>query len=200
MTYIKLIFVLLFPLTLFSQRKLRDSIIVKNTVFKIMYSEKLQQPLQVEYRATCYNGKVSRALMDFYTNDSIITSNDADYLHNIYDKGHMAPAADFNCDKKSLHETFSYLNCALQHQDLNRGTWKTLEEYERNLIKTKGPIKVKIVIEFKKPSKVLSTGATIPSGFFKYITVEKTNEVYSFYMPNITPTSQNIFSYSLKKF
>jgi endonuclease G len=58
-----------------------------------------------------------------------------DYLNNVYDRGHLAPAADFNCDLATLRKTFTYLNCALQYDELNRGVWRLLEEHERVLAK-----------------------------------------------------------------
>ncbi|MFM7982580.1 MAG: DNA/RNA non-specific endonuclease, partial [Candidatus Fonsibacter sp.] len=93
---------------------LRDKVKIKTKLFVIEYSEKLEQPTSIQYTVMCPNGTASRSGMDFYTNDSIHTSDNADYANNIYDKGHLAPAADFNCDRETLHQTFSYLNCALQ--------------------------------------------------------------------------------------
>jgi DNA/RNA endonuclease G (NUC1) len=48
---------------------------------------------------------------------------------------YLAPAADFNCDLATLRKTFTYLNCALQYDELNRGVWRLLEEHERVLAK-----------------------------------------------------------------
>lgn len=195
---IKLVFLLLFPILVMGQRSLKDSVHIKSSIFHIVYSEKLQQPLIVEYKSSCPGGTFSRAGMDFYTNDSVITSDNLDYANNIYDKGHMAPAADFSCSKETLYATFSYLNCALQDQYLNRGTWRLLEEYERTLIRQYGLINVKIIVEFKQPLTILKTGATVPSGFYKHITIVKTNKTLKFYFPNHKPTSSNIFSYEIK--
>jgi DNA/RNA endonuclease G (NUC1) len=51
--------------------------------------------------------------MEFYTDKDIKTSDTRDYLNNVYDRGHLAPVADFNCDLATLRKTFTYLNCAL---------------------------------------------------------------------------------------
>jgi len=116
-----------------SQSKLRESVKIKSDIFEVVYSEKLEQPLSAKYTVQCPNGNASRSGMDFFTCDSVKTSDHKDYEGNVWDKGHMAPAADFNCDKIMLKKTFSYLNCTLQHQDLNRTTWRLLEAYEREL-------------------------------------------------------------------
>ena len=75
---------------IFAQK--RDSVRVKTPIFNVIYSEKLEQPLWMEYKVSCPGGKASRAGMDFYVNDSIHTSDALDYSNNIYDKGHLAPA------------------------------------------------------------------------------------------------------------
>lgn len=186
---------LFFPLFTFGQR---DSVKINGKVFRAVYSEKLEQPLLVFYEVNCSGGKFSREGLDFYTVDSVRTSNDFDYRKNQYDKGHMAPAADFNCSIETLKETFSYLNCALQHQDLNRGMWEQLEEYERFLYRRYGTIKVKITVEFKKPLKKLLSGATIPSGFYKELYIVSRKETIRFYMPNIKPTSNLLSNYKIK--
>jgi len=186
-----LFFLLLLPTLVFSQRA---DVLVKTDIFTVHYSEVYQQPLNIEYTVQCPNGTASRKGMDFYTNDSIITSDNADYENNIYDKGHLAPAADFTCNTQMLYKTFSYLNCALQDQYLNRGTWRLLEAYERQLAATSS-VKVEIILEYKNPIK-LPTGATVPSGFYKKITAG--TKVYVYYFANSKPSSSKYSDYEIK--
>lgn len=189
-----LLLLVLLPSILFAQKPLRDSVKVKTQIYEVMYSEKLESPLWVKYTVQCPTGTASRSGMDFYTCDSIKTSDNADYVNNVYDKGHMAPAADFNCTKPMLYMTFSYLNCALQDQYLNRGVWRMLEIQEREWAKLE-PVSVKIVVVFDKTSKKLPTGATIPAGFYKIITLEKSKKTYKYYFPNCKPTKQKFSDY-----
>lgn len=178
MRFIILLLVPLFISFRYVENKKRD-IKVDSGIYEVLYSESLEQPKEVWYTVECPNGKASRKGMDFYTNDSIYTSSGEDYENNIWDKGHMAPAADFSCDKETLHKTFSYLNCALQHKDLNRGVWKILESRERELAKNK-KVDVHISILFSHSSKKLLTGATVPDAFKKEISYENKKEVYYF--------------------
>jgi|694.fasta_scaffold04449_24 endonuclease G len=187
----KLFFLLLlFPLLLFGQ--LRKEVYVDAGIYQVKYSEVLEQPLEIKYKVQCPDGTASRKGMDFYTNDSIRTSDNADYASNVWDKGHMAPAADFNCTSAMLKQTFSYLNCALQHQDLNRVHWRLLEEYERELAK-KGTVTVTITVHFDKSQK-LPSGATVPSGFTKKIFLNgKPYQCY--YFPNEKPQKKTYSDY-----
>lgn len=193
----KLLFTLLLtPVLAIAQ--LRDSVRIKTDIYEVIYSEKLESPRWVKYTVLCPNGTASRAGMDFYTNDSVKTSSNEDYVKNEWDKGHMAPAADFNCDKEMLRKTFSYLNCALQNQYLNRGVWRMLEEQEREWAK-KEITTVTINLVFDKTSYTLPTGATVPNGFLKTICLEKSGKKIKFYFPNMTPTKEKYTDYEIKK-
>jgi endonuclease G len=184
------------PLFVFSQKTLRDSIYIKTDMFEIVYSEKLQQPKFIRYAVQCPNGSAPRTGMDFYTCDSILTSDDKDYFNNSYDKGHMAPAADFNCTKDLLFKTFTYLNCSLQQENLNRTTWRLLEVRERELAKTGKNVVVEIRCIFSKKSIVLPTGATVPDGYIK--TIKYGNKMEKYYFKNEKPLSTDFTKYIIK--
>lgn len=179
-----LLLLLLAPISLFAQ--LRDSVYVKTDIYECVYSEVLEQPKWIKYTVLCPDGTAPRKGMDFYTESNIKTSDNADYANNIYDKGHMAPAADFNCTKEMLYKTFSYVNCALQNQDLNRVAWRLLESKERELAK-QGTVSVFIKVDFSKEK--LSTGATLPSGFYKEMNVNGKKTCY--YFKNEKPLSSD---------
>jgi len=182
----KLILVLLFvPLFSFAQK--RDSVYVQNKVFTLVYSEILEQPKWVKYKVTCAENNVSRKGLDFYKEKTIHTSDNEDYVANDWDKGHMAPAAAFGCDAELLKQTFTYLNSALQHKSLNRGVWKELEEYERQLRQKADDIEIYIRIDFNPPLKKVSGGATIPSGFYKTIKSQKLKINECYYFNNTIP-------------
>ena len=188
----KKVLLFLMMLTSISSLAQKRIVEVRNNIFYVKYSEELEQPLTVVYKVSCTATKFSRAGLDFFTTDSIHTSNSLDYANNEYDKGHMAPAAAFACDQQTLKATFSYLNCALQHQNLNRGVWRLLESHERELAKTEA-VTVRIDIEFKAGAKKLATGATVPTGFYK--TVTHGNVVEKYYFPNETPAKKYYTDY-----
>jgi endonuclease G len=168
MKKILVLFGVLISLTSFSQ----DTIRVKNNVFEVLYSQNLEQPLWIKYRSLNRPTNVNRGTMDFYTEKGIKTSDGADYLKNIYDKGHGAPAATFSDNMENLKQTFSYLNCILQDQYLNRGEWRLLEEQERKWDDNEN-LTVIIKVFFDKPAKRIPTNAAIPSHLQKHIYFEK---------------------------
>lgn len=171
-------------------------VIVENQIYKIWYNQKYQQPTRVIYNVMCPTGTVSRSGMDFYTVKNLVTSDDADYADNVWDKGHMAPAADFNCSEAMLRLTFSYANCALQHQSLNRGPWKELEKFERDLTKIYKNVTIQIDVIFEDKTEYwLKTGALVPIAFIKTIMYE--DQVIRFYFPNKSTTNRDWIEYKI---
>lgn len=56
------------------------------------------------------------------------------YRNSGYDKGHMAPAANFKFSNKATYESFSIANIAPQSPNLNRIYWVKLEQKVRDVI------------------------------------------------------------------
>jgi DNA/RNA endonuclease G (NUC1) len=186
----------LFSFSLSAQAQNRDSVYVKNKIFEVVYSEVLEQPKWLIYRSTNRQTKVNRGTMDFHTERDIHTSDGQDYYSNPWDKGHLAPAATFSDSMENLYQTFSYLNSALQQQDLNRGEWRLLEQQER-IWDDREPLTIKIILEFKSNTRV-PAGATIPTAFHKHIFWEISKKKECYYFLNAKPTkswqqSKNLF-------
>ena len=180
---------ILFLILFLSVQLLSAQQLIHRSIFDVCYSESKQQPLWIEYEVECNEGGFSRQGLNFTkdTQFSGVTSNNQDYYKNVWDKGHLAPAADFNCNYEKLTATFSFLNCALQHENLNRGPWKDLEKYERALSR-EYKVNVRIELEFDANSLLLKSGALVPSYFVKILTFNNQLEVYRF--PNNASVSQ----------
>ena len=164
--------VILFSFLIVSLNSFGQNVRIKNNVFDVLYSQSLEQPLVIKYRSLNRPTNVNRGAMDFYTEKGIKTSDAADYKANIYDKGHGAPAATFSDNMENLKQTFSYLNCIMQDQYLNRGEWRLLEEQERKWDDNEN-LTIIIKTIFDKNPKRVPTGAAIPSVLQKHIYFEK---------------------------
>ena len=163
-----------------------DSILVITNIFEISYNEIFEQPNWVKYTVKDIVKNSDRDGMNFYTVDSIYTSDDNDYYSNRWDRGHMAPAGSFNDSYENLYSTFTYINVALQYDDLNRGAWVNLEEQVRKWADEFGDIGVEIYLEFDSNHIILDTGAHVPSAFYKYVNFpDESKKCY--YFPNISP-------------
>ena len=177
---------------LYAQQNLPD-ILVKLENFTVNYSQDFLQPLEVWYEVECPEpGHLKDMGFTKILGDSleIKTSGKKHYEQNEWDQGHMAPSASLDCDLKSKKETYTYLNCALQLDELNRGLWKQLENRERSLAKDK-EVSVYIRIEFKDSLRI--EGALVPSGFLKVLSFDGITESYFF--PNTAPALDELDSY-----
>ena len=163
-----------------------DSLLVSTSIFEISYNEIYEQPNWVKYTVRDIVKNADRDGMNFYTVDSIYTSDNEDYYSNRWDRGHMAPAGSFNDSYENLYSTFTYLNVALQYDDLNRGAWVDLEEQVRNWADEYGDIDIEIYLEFDTDHIILETGAHVPSAFYKYVNFPDGSKK-CYYFPNITP-------------
>ena len=165
----------------------RDEVIIENNVFKVWYSEVKEQPTKLIYTSTNRPKNVDRGSMNFYTEGDVYTSNNADYYNNVWDKGHLAPAATYSDSMVNLKQTFSFLNCALQNQYLNRGEWRLLEEEEREWDDIEN-LTITVELEWNGDYEVLPTGGHIPTHMIKTIYFETSGTCRKFRFPNEKPT------------
>lgn len=182
------ILLVLLAITTTTFAQLRDSVLVERDIFRIMYSETKEQPLWVEYTVRNIQKGADRKGMNFYKEDDYHTSDNDDYKRNEWDKGHMAPAAHFSDTEENLRATFTYLNSALQQQNLNRVQWRLLEEQERDWAEEFGELDVRVNVIFDIVPQVLPTGAEIPDAFYKRIYFRSTQKSKCFYFLNEAPT------------
>ena len=167
---------------------LRKEVVVENQVFKVWYNEVYEQPMKLIYTSTNRPKGVDRGSMDFHTEKGIHTSDKDDYYRNIWDKGHLAPAATYSDVYENLYLTFSYLNCALQDQYLNRGEWRLLEEQERVWDDIEN-LTVTVELIFDDGHEILPTGGHIPTDMVKHIYFENSKIYKCFEFENTKPTT-----------
>ncbi|HMQ47014.1 MAG TPA: DNA/RNA non-specific endonuclease [Saprospiraceae bacterium] len=106
-----------------------------------------------------------------------------------YDRGHLAPSADFNWSEKALSESYFYSNMSPQLGDFNRGKWADLEVTIRNyvlqnpntaLYVVTGPILEKDLPVIERSINKVS----IPRWYFKVVIDPKNKQGIGVIMPN----------------
>lgn len=110
-------------------------VIVTNAAFVAAFDTDSRCPAWVEYDLEpCEVIVTNRAAIPFRADPRIPESdNAADYSGSGYDRGHMAPAADFNFDRAALEETYRFSNICPQIPAVNRGEWANVEAEVRAL-------------------------------------------------------------------
>lgn len=96
---------------------------------------------------------------------------DSDYKKSGWDRGHLAPAADMKWSKKAMNESFYLSNVSPQDKQLNRGTWKKLEELCRDKAELYGRVIIIAGPLFydKKPCYIGENRVRVPDAFFKVL-------------------------------
>jgi DNA/RNA endonuclease G (NUC1) len=170
--------------------KINAQKIIKTSLYEVVYSEELQQPLYFNYTIRPCNSETKNFdnRKNWQQVDTINTSNDDDYKGTFYHRSHLASIRAFKCVEDSLLSLSSFLNCCLMHETLNVGVWNTLEEDECNLANNnpKCEVKVSITLIFNDINNKVDGGATIPSYFMKVINVVNQLETdrYVYIFPN----------------
>ena len=114
---------------------LAELVLITNIAFNVCYDAEKMVPNWVQYDLEPHEAvRMKRLPLPFHA-DPRVTGTDLDrhYVGSGYDRGHMAPAADFNFDLNALYETYAFSNTAPQLPELNRGPWLDAENEVRTL-------------------------------------------------------------------
>ncbi len=111
--------------------------VIHHTAYSLGYDEKHEQARWVMHAILpdIATGNVSRT-NDFRVDPLVSTGTavKADYWYSGYDRGHLAPSADFRWSQKALSESYFYSNMAPQKPELNREKWAELENLIRDYV------------------------------------------------------------------
>jgi endonuclease G len=178
--------------------------VVYHSAYALVYDESHEQAKWVAHLilpevATGTEGRTN----DFRPDPLIKTGSavDEDYARKIktqegktktegfgFDRGHLAPSADFRYSKKALSESYYYSNMSPQTPGLNRGRWADLEDAMRSAcIEHKTPLFVVSGAILKEELPKLEQGknkVTIPNHYYKVILDLEHSEAIGFIMPN----------------
>ena len=174
-------FLILFILFSCAQAPVRHTtknklVVLDHRWFKVHYDPQIRLARYVEYTLERENllHKLGKRKNKFIPDPILVKSNlpfatTKEYTRTGFDRGHLAPSADFTFNQAANDQTFVMSNIAPQTKLLNRGVWKNLEKQvrfwacgEKKLTILTGPI-------FGPTDKTLPSGLIIPQRFFKII-------------------------------
>ena len=151
--------------------------IVTHEYYSLDYVEEHEQAGWVCYRLTreMSSGRVERT--DNFKSDPKVRTRSAeleDYRGSGYDRGHLAPAADFSFSETAMSQSFFMSNMSPQEPSFNRGIWRKLEALVRDwsivyeeLHVVTGPLFV------RNSKKIGPNGVTVPTHYYKVILHER---------------------------
>ncbi len=179
--------------------------LVRHAAYTLAYAEKFEQARWVAHiiPQDVTMGTVFRT-NDFRPDEKVSTGSatEADYfLKKLkadsawdydgfgYDRGHLAPSADFRWSKTALSESYYYSNMSPQLADFNRGAWGDLEDAIRGYLYTNTNTELYVVTGpvLKDGLAVIERGihkVTIPQQYFKVVLDLTNKKAIGFLMPN----------------
>ena len=107
-----------------------------------------------------------------------------DYVASGYDRGHMAPAADFYYSVEAMSESFYLTNMMPQVPGNNRGIWKYLETYTRAWAEAYGEVYVITGTVFAPSKATIGNKVQVPSHVYKIVYVPSIEQAIAFMFPN----------------
>lgn len=140
----------------------------------LAYAEPYEQAAWVGYRLSrpeLTRDVISRT--DDFREDPMIRSGSAtldDYRRSGFDRGHLAPAADFKWSEAAMRESFLLSNVSPQRHAFNSGLWLELEQQTRAwaLQHDSAVVVVGPILTPGLPT-IGTSGVAIPEAFFKVV-------------------------------
>ena len=170
----------------------KDEQIVEHSAMIISYNEEHEQANWVLHMITkdVLYGTTGRT-NDFRIDEKIKTGSAVieDYWNSGYDRGHLAPSADFRWSRDALSESYFYSNMSPQDPGMNRGSWAKLENQVREwaidaeeVMVVTGPVLKPDLPKVQQGSFRLS----IPEAYFKIViaTNDSSTRAIAFMFPN----------------
>jgi len=184
---------------------LSDEKVISHSAMSLVYSEKHEQAKWVAHIISpeIITGQVTRS-NDFRIDPKVLTGTavEEDYFLKFpqangefkydgfgYDRGHLAPSADFRWSQKALSESYFYSNMSPQLGDFNREIWADLEGTIRGYLYrnpdtqlyvcTGGVLTDDLAVVERGVNKV-----SIPKQYWKVVIDKKNRRGIGFLMPN----------------
>jgi endonuclease G len=167
--------------------------IVEHGGLILSYNEQHEQANWVAHVIIPAVNKGNLSRTNDFRRDSLVKTGSAlkaDYWYSGYDRGHLAPSADFRWSPRAISESYVYSNMSPQKPELNRESWAKLESFVRKhvwvtneqLIVVTGPI-------FDENMTIITQGPnrlSVPNRYFKVILDNTGSErkAIGFVMPN----------------
>jgi endonuclease G len=132
-------------------------------------------------------GDANRKGVDFNPDPQIptnLSANDQTYKRSGFDKGHLAPAADFKESQELMDQSFYYSNAVPQRPEHNRGIWANLEGAVREMATRRGELYVVTGPVYSGDNQQFLAGTRIPDALYKVLVDTKTHEMTAFVIPN----------------
>lgn len=170
----------------------RGGQIIEHLAYTLSYDADFKTPQWVAWQLTAEHTTGPYGRKNSFSPDPLVRGAKAyhkDYTHSGYDRGHMAPAGDMKWSEQAMEESFYTSNICPQNQNLNRGDWQDLEEWERAAANRYGIVYIACgpIYTSTRPERIGANKVAVPDAFFKVILVNYPRDprAYGFVFQNV---------------
>ena len=167
--------------------------LVRHQNYILAYDEDAEQAAWVAYEliASELDGGTKRA--NNFRPDIAVPSESAnlsDYKGSGFDRGHLAPAADFTFSKTAMNESFYLSNMSPQRPEFNRGIWRKLETQVRSWASKFGKVYVvtggvlPLSADTKTYQRIGADRVLVPKEYYKIVFDSQRQTMAAFLLPN----------------
>ncbi len=165
--------------------------IVQHTGYTLSYNDRYEQSSWVAYELTKEKVYGGCERVDNFRPDPAIKSGSAtpeDYRNSGYDRGHLAPAADFKWSEQAMDDTFYMSNMSPQVGAFNRGIWADLESVVREMAVENGTVYIVTgPVLSDGPYKTIGENKVAVPNYYYKVVLDYTNpeiKAIGFILPN----------------
>jgi endonuclease G len=169
-----------------------DGTLLCRTGYLLAHDGDLKTPIWVAERLTKEKALEKEAKRkDNFKADPNLTPGSraelADYKGSGYDRGHMAPSADFGWSQEAMDESFLLSNMIPQSGPNNQQIWANLEAHVRDWAIARGTLYIytgPIYYDDKAEKTIGKNKVGVPELLFKVIYDPQAKEAIAFMLPN----------------
>lgn len=169
--------------------------------YAVAHDPDKKTPIWVSERLTRERAMAQATRKDMFAPDpDLVTGHRAelrDYKGSGFDRGHMAPNADFNWDPDAAKQSFYLSNMVPQvGKGMNQGIWKELESATRLWAVRRGEVMVYTGPIYEGQFRKIGKGkVAVPTSLYKIVYDPATSESVTFIMPNKALKVQDLMKY-----
>lgn len=191
---------LIFIATFFALGQTSDTITVHHKYYSTTFSKSKHFPVVVKFwltkdMLTC--AERYKRTNKFKADPLLpeVTDLNEDYTKSGYDRGHNMDAYDNGCDPAGMEESFYYSNMTPQTPSLNRGRWKSLEEYIRS--KAEEYDSTLVWCGSVSSGNIMIGKVAVPEYCWKIVYIKELNVVEAYSFENNVSKSEPLTSYKV---
>ena len=123
------------------------------------------------------------------------TNLNKDYARSGFDRGHNMPAEDNACTMTGMEQCFYYSNMCPQTPKLNRGIWKKLETYTRELASQDDSVLVWCGSVAKSGRTIGPDEVAVPDYCWKILFIKHERDTLAYVFPNTPSVSGTLIEF-----